>query len=316
MGSQMSRRAVMTGGAALGAAAAAGAITGGQRAGALALQPPVPIPPGARVGATFDLFAFAPGTTYSQAVTAWNRRTGTTMRCWKIYYVEGQLPTPSDPRFPVMREHGIQALISLKPSRHLSATERGELEAAVRSLQRHKVQAEICLWQEVGPGAMSADQYHSYVKYYGPAIRAYYPLVFDAGGSRGPAEWKAYDPGHAGLDGYAVDFYCDIYARGVRLDPLLALAGDLPVGVWEIGNTITNTPPKAAQVGPYMDHIRTTLSKRAASGLPVGSVAWYDGPANPHDSVWNEIVGAHPCSLAPVDIRYYRELYQAVNGAS
>jgi hypothetical protein len=44
----------------------------------------VAITGGARVGATFDLFPFKPGTTYPQAVKLWNDTTGTTMRCWKI----------------------------------------------------------------------------------------------------------------------------------------------------------------------------------------------------------------------------------------
>jgi hypothetical protein len=63
--------------------------------------------------------------------------------------------------------------------------------------------------------------------------------------------------------------------------------------------------------------VRTTLSKRVASGLPVGSIAWYNGP-NPRtpQGNQNEIVGDHPDRLAAEDISTCRELYKAVNGVS
>jgi hypothetical protein len=92
---QMSRRAVLIGGAALGAAGAAGVLTRGQLAAAQALIPGGP--PKARVGATFDLFPFAPGTTFPQAIREWNAKTGTQMRCMRVYFQDRKFPTALDP---------------------------------------------------------------------------------------------------------------------------------------------------------------------------------------------------------------------------
>jgi hypothetical protein len=107
---------------------------------------------------------------------------------------------------------------------------------------------------------------------------------------------------HRYVDGYAVDLYCSSFIKEHRtLDGLIALAGDLPVGVWEIGNTAENGFfPTKNQLDAYMDHIRTTLSRRAASGLPVGSIAWYQGP-NPRTPLGNqnELVGDHPTGWPP-----------------
>lgn len=314
--SQISRRTLLGGGAALGAAAVLADIA---PAAARAI---VPITGRARVGATFDLFPFKPGTTYPEAVRKWNTATGTTMRCWKAYFQPGKFPTSFDAQFATMVDHGIQALISFKPAidtkSSQAAADRKKLAAAVKMLHKNKLLAEVCLWQEVGPRYMTAGQYHKYVAFYGPVIRDYYPLVFDAPGYQGHTEWAAYDPGHAQVDGYAVDLYCGDYVnRNVRLGPLLKLAGKLPVGVWEMGNTASSHfTPTAAEVSAYMHHITSTLSDRLASGLPVGSSAWYNGPADASQSGQNEIAGLHPCKLAGTDITDYRKLYQAVNGKS
>jgi hypothetical protein len=311
---QLSRRAVLGGGVVLGAAAVLADIR------PVMASPQVPITGPARVGATFDLFPFAPGTTYTQAMKQWNKATDTTMRCWKVYYQPGEFPTGIDAQYTTMIQHGIQALISFKPAidtkSSQAAADKKKLRTAVEMLKGSGLIAEVCLWQEVGPGDMTAKQYHEYVAYYGPVIRKHYPLVFDAPGYQGPTEWAQYDPGHKYLDGYAVDLYCSDYVkRHIRLGPLLDLAGDLPVGVWEIGNTATTSfLPTPKQVNAYMHHITATLSSRLASGLPVGSVAWYNGPANKQQGGQNEIVGTHPCSLAPTDIVDYDKLYAAVNG--
>jgi hypothetical protein len=311
---QVSRRAVLGGGVALGAATALAAV-----APAYA-RPTVPITGAARVGATFDLYPFAPGTTYPEALRKWNATTGTTMRCWKLYYQLGKFPASIDARLATIIDHGIQALISFKPAidtkSSQAAADRNKLAAAVKMLHRNKLLAEVCLWQEVGPKDMTAKQYHEYVAFYGPVIRDYYPLVFDAPGYQGPSEWAAYDPGHAHLDGYAVDFYCGDYVnKGIRLGPLLTLAGRLPVGVWEIGNTASSHfMPTVSELDAYMHHITSTLSGRLTAGLPVGSVAWYNGPADGQQSGQNEIAGAHPNKLVATDVADYRMLYSAVNG--
>ena len=62
-------------------------------------------------------------------------------------------------------------------------------ERALEMFQDAGLMAEVCLWQEVGPRDMTAAQYHAVVHYYGPTVRQFYPLVFDAPGFPGPTEW-------------------------------------------------------------------------------------------------------------------------------
>jgi hypothetical protein len=310
----VSRRAVLGGGMALGAAAVLAKVP------PAAAQQIVPITGPARVGATFSLFPFKPGTTYPQAVRLWNKTTGTTMRCWKVYYQLREFPTSIDARLQTIIDDGIQALVSFKPAINTkgpdAAADRASLAAAVKMFHKHGLRAEVCLWQEVGPKDMTAQQYHEYVAYYGPVIREHYPLVFDAPGYQGPAEWAKYDPGHHQLDGYAVDFYCSDYINhGVRLERIMSLAGRLPVGVWEIGNTAnTKFIPTVGDVNNYMGYITSILEERLAKGLPVGSVAWYNGPAIASQGGQNEMVGAHPCERAETDIADYHKLYAKING--
>jgi hypothetical protein len=317
----VSRRAVLMGGAALGAAGAAGLVTRGLPAAAQAAPPAIPR---SRVGATFDLFPFKKGTTWDQAVDDWNSRTGTTMRCWKVYYGQdknghGVFPASISAQIHTIIKRDIQALISVKPTVDTTSaqarTDRAKLRDALIMFKSHKLIAEVCLWQEVSSRYMTAAQYHAYVQYYGPTIRRYYPLVFDAPGYRMPSEWRAFNPGREHLDGYALDFYCpDLIRKGHDLTPVFDMAGDLPVGVWEIGNTASSGfMPTPGQLGTYMTYLTTALTGRMAERLPVGSVAWYNGPADAKQSGQNEIAGTHPNPLAPQDIRNYRTLYKAVN---
>jgi hypothetical protein len=318
MNRQISRRDVLIGGAALGiggALGAAGIVTGTRPVVAAAIEQAV-VPPAARVGATFDLFPFCPGTTYPEAVNIWNQTTGTSMQCWKVYYQASEFPTSIDDRIQTIINRGIQALISFKPAISLSQTDRTNLASALEMFKDAGLIAEVCLWQEVGPRDMTAAQYHAVVHYYGPTVRQFYPLVFDAPGFQGPDEWAAYDPGRSNLDGYAVDFYCgDFVNKGFTLDPLGTLAGDLPIGIWEIGNTASASfMPTADQLNDYMSYMTTFLTQRAASGLPVGSVAWFNGPSDAGQSGQNEIAGCRPNPLASTDITAYRKLYDAVSG--
>jgi hypothetical protein len=316
---KVTRRAVLGGAAALGAAAV---LTRPAVA-----KPIVPITGPARVGATFDLFPFTgkveTGTVaqWKAAVKDWNTTTGTSMTCWKVYYQLGKFPTKIEPQIEAIIELGIQALISFKPAigtkQGGTSGDRTKLANAVKMFHKAGLDAEVCLWQEVGPKDMTATKYHQYVAYYADAIRQHYPLVFDAPGYQGPKEWQQYDPGHSLLDGYAVDFYCGDYVnKGIRLEPLLTLAGKLPVGIWEIGNTASaKFTPTSAEVKAYMTYITTTLTNRLTKHkLPVGSVAWYNGPADAQQSGGNEVAGKHPCGLAPTDIKDYRALWKAVNG--
>ena len=321
MTGSISRRTVLGSGVALGAAAL---LTRGQAASAqpASAAPMKPAYGPARVGATFDLYPFKPKIkTYPDAVADWNKTTGTTMTCWKVYYQESDFPAKLDSRLKTIIGQRIQALVSFKPTPDIHSPrgrdDKSRLAHAVAMFKENKLNAEICLWQEVGPRSMKAGQYKDLVEFYAPVIHAnHYPLVFDAPGYQGEKEWKAYKPDESLLNGYALDFYCgDFINHGVTLDQFFPLAGHKPVGVWEIGNTASkNFTPSKTDVQHYMDHIKNKLAERLNSGLPVGSVAWYNGPANARQSGGNTIAGTHPRRLAAADILCYRLLYKAVNG--
>jgi hypothetical protein len=321
MTSQISRRAALIGGAALvgGALGAASLATGARRVAAAAPVQPIFRP--RRVGATFDLFPFSPGTTYSQAVDIWNRTTGTTMHCWKVYFKESVFPSSIDDQIRTIINRGIEALISFKPvppgnpPSAQAQAERQALRAALQMFQRAGLLAQVCLWQEVRPRDMTPAQYHQLVRYYGPTVRQFYPLVYNAAGYLGPTEWQAYDPGRDQLDGYAIDFYGgDFINKGFTLYQFAPLAGDLPIGIWEIGNTASASfMPTRTQLKAYMNHITSFLSNRVASGLPVGDVAWFNGPADASASGQNEIAGTNPNPLAPEDVVLYDRLYTAID---
>jgi len=317
MAGSISRRAVLGGGVVLGAAAL---LTKGQPARAGTMQA---VYPPARVGGTFDLLPFQPSiNNYPAAVADWNKTTGTTMTCWKLYYQESKFPTtlPLEPQMQLMISQGIQALISFKPTPDINSpqgrSDKSQLGEAIQLLKANKLLAEVCLWQEVGPKDMKPGTYKDLVAFYAPVIRPHYPLVFDAPGYRGEKEWKRYKPDDSLMDGYAIDFYGgDFINHNITLDQFFPLAGSKPVGVWEIGNSASDKfTPSPADVNKYMNHIKDRLTARLMSGLPVGSVAWFNGPAIPSQNGVNEMVGTHPSALAPTDIPLYRELYEAVNG--
>lgn len=320
---QTSRRAVLIGGAALGAAGAAAVLTRGQPAAAQALIPGGP--PKARVGATFDLFPFAPGTTFPEAIREWNAKTGTHMRCMRVYFQNRKFPTALDPQLKAIRQFRIQALVSFRPAIP-TGTNQAEVKADFQHLQnalklflRNGLDAEICLYHEVGPRDMTPSQYHTVVKHYGPMVRTFYPLVWNAPGYQPPSVWKPYGEGiQDQLNGFTIDLYCsDFIKHNRKLDPMIELAGDKPVGVWEIGNTDNDKfKPTPTQLRQYFRHIRSHLAEREASKLPVGSVTYFNGPSRPGEGGGNEIVGTHPVPEAPLDIALYRGLYDAVNQVS
>lgn len=278
---------------------------------------PIQWPP-PRVGGTLSLQTFPQGTSWEQAVQDWNQQTGTTMQCWKIYYQEGDFGAGNDDRIQAIVKYGIKALVSVKPSRSLSPTQRQGLSSLLKHFKQDlELEAEVCLWQEVDANVMSASQYHDYVKYYGPTVQQYYPLVFDAPGHVDPEVWSAYAQG-LDFDGYAVDYYGSVFLKnGQTLEKMAAIAGSHPVGLWEIGNTLSTAHPlpSKAQVQDYLTYITDFLTQRAAQHLPVGSVAWYNAAT---DSTLNEVVGKDKQQnpWLDIDLQKYLQLWFDLNSVT
>ncbi len=316
MNRQLSRRTALIGGGATLGALGAAALTGTAQADPLLPVTASPMIPAPLVGATFDLAPFPPGTTYDQAVDIWNTTTGTTMHCWKVYFGDSKFPNTIDDPIKTIIKRDIQALLCFKPSfSPLSPTDRADLAATLAMYHTAGLNAEVTLWQEVSPKDMTAMDYAGVVSYYGPTVRQYYPLVYNAPGYLGPGEWQMYDPGRLNLDGYAVDFYCGDYInKGYRLDMIAELAGPLPIGIWEIGNTTSdNFFPTDAQLSEFFGYITGFLTGRAASGGAIGSSAWFNGPATAGQSGLNEIAGTNPNPLAARDIALYQKFYTDID---
>lgn len=322
---------MLGGGAALGAAAlvaqglpASAEVLTKKKAGSGGPMQPAYGP--ALVGATFDLLPFQPKiNNYPAAVADWNKTTGTTMRCWKVYYQASKFPTQLDSKLKTIIQNGIQALISFKPSPLISKPQgqqdKIKLQHAIKMLSSatvdgKKLNAEVCLWQEVGPKHMTASQYKDLVAFCEPVIHPHFPLVFDAPGWLGLPEWQSYRPDDSLLDGYALDMYCGDFIHHTKmLDQFMSFAGDKPVGIWEIGNTANpKFLPTTSDIENYLGHITSSLTDRLRSGRPVGSVAWYNGPATTTQNGANEIVGTNPYKYASIDIQWYKELYKAIDG--
>lgn len=322
---------MLGGGVALGAAvltasglpASADVLTPGKPASGGPMQP---VYGPALVGTTFDLFPFQPKINdYPRAVAKWNNTTGTTMRCMKTYYKESKFPTNLDSKLTALIGQDIEALISFKPAppsnKSQAQKDYQSLQHAIQMLSKatvngKKLKAQVCLWQEIRPKDMSADEYKGLVSFYAKLIRPHFPLVFDGAGYQGPQVWKAYAPDSSLLDGYALDFYGgDFINKGFKLDDFMPLAGKKPFGLWEIGNTASSHfNPSPTDIQNYMEHIIGSLTTRLLSGLPVGSVAWFNGPSDSSESGGNEIAGTHPVKTAATDIKYYKKLYHAING--
>jgi hypothetical protein len=79
------------------------------------------------------------------------------------------------------------------------------------------------------------------VQYYARTVRDYYPLAYDAAGSRGPTNWRNYYPGASLVDVVAIDYYATAFVNGIRLDTIVAIADDAnppkPFGIREMGNS-------------------------------------------------------------------------------
>jgi hypothetical protein len=200
-------------------------------------------------GATLSLAAFPSGTTWAQAAADWESYTGTTIRASKIYNSPGVFPTSISDKIQALIDQGIKALLSFKPA--FDPPTSTDLAALANTLQMYLnagLTATVTLWPEA-QDVMTAAQFHRVFQYYAGTVRSYYPLAYDAAGSRGPANWKNYYPGASLVDVVAIDYYATAFARGITLDTIVAIADNAsppkPFGIWEMGNSTGSTSRRA-----------------------------------------------------------------------
>jgi hypothetical protein len=282
----VSRRALLKGlGAGAAALAAAPVLLPGTRAGAAAAAR-AGLPLAAALlaglhGATLTLAAFPSGTTWSQAIADWESYTGTTIKASKIYNSPGVFPTSVSAKIQTLIGQGIKALLSFKPA--FNPPTSADLAALAATLQMYQgagLTATVTLWPEA-QDVMTASQFHRVVQYYGPTVRKYYPLAYDAAGSRGPTNWKQYYPGALLIDVVAIDYYATAYVKGITLDTIVAIADNAsppkPFGIWEMGNSTSTTSPPQSQIQNYFSYLQSVMAGRLQAGKANAEIAWYNG---------------------------------------
>jgi hypothetical protein len=157
------------------------------------------------------------------------------------------------------------------------------LAALANSLQMYRsagLTATVTLWPEA-QDQMTASQFHRVFQYYGRTVRQYYPLAYDAAGSRGPTNWKNYYPGASLVDVVAIDYYATAYVKGITLDTIVAIADNAspakPFGIWEMGNSTGATSPAQSQIEAYFSYIQSLMAGRLQAGKANAEIAWYNG---------------------------------------
>lgn len=283
----VSRRAMLRGLGAGAAALTAGPALLASTPAAAAATPRDRLPRAAatlagRHGATLDLAAFPSGTTWPEAIADWDGYTSTTIKTSKVYYGPGVFPTSITGKMSTFISEGIKALMSFKPAYDPpTKTDLAALENALAMYQKAGLTATVTLWQEA-QHVMTASQFHRVFAYYGPTIRTYYPLAYNADGSRKPTSWKQYYPGASLVDVVAIDYYANSYAKGIRLQAIVAIADDAspakPFGIWEMGNTGSkkaNPPPSV--IGNYFSYLQSLMAGRLQAGKANAEIVWYNG---------------------------------------
>jgi hypothetical protein len=281
----VSRRALLRGlGAGAAALAAAPALVSGAPAGAAAAAT-AGLPRAATVaglhGATLLLAAFPSGTTWAQAIATWEGYTGTTIKAAKVYYRPGVFPTSIGAQVKTYLNEGIKALLAFKPAFNPpSQADLAALENSLKMFRAAGLTATVTLWQEA-QNVMSAAQFRRVVHYYGPMIRNYYPVAYDAFGSAGPSSWTNYYPGDSFVDVVAIDYYAPSYLKGITLDVLGRIADSAspakPFGIWEMGNSAGGVIPTQSQMQSYFGYLQSFMAGRLQAGKANAELVWFNG---------------------------------------
>ncbi|HEV2374052.1 MAG TPA: hypothetical protein VGS19_18085 [Streptosporangiaceae bacterium] len=235
-------------------------------------------------GATLSKSAFPPNTTFSQAIKLWEGYTGTTIQTSKVYYERNHFPTTIDDRIAALLANGIRGLLCFRPDFNpVSQGNLTRMEATLKLYKQAGLDAEVTIWQEpqVSKGHPSASRYIAAVAYYGPMIRQYYPLVYDASGAAGPVGWTQYYPGDDQVDKVVVDYYGHHYATGERIDAIAAIADSAnppkPFGIWEMGDRSSHVRvPTPAEMTAYFQYVQSLMAQRLANGRVNADVTWYN----------------------------------------
>jgi hypothetical protein len=231
-------------------------------------------------GATLQLAAFPPRTTWPEAIADWDGYTGTTIKTAKVYFTPGEFPASISKQIQAYISGGIKALLAFKPAYDPpTKTDRAALGKTLQMYQGAGLTATVTLWPEA-QDKMTAAQFHRVVQYYRPTIHTYYQLAYDAAGSR-PAQWTRYYPGALLVDVVAIDYYGPTYLSGVTLDTVAGLADHgnppKPFGIWEMGNSSHGDTLTQTQTENYFGYIQSFMAGRLQAGRANAEVVWFNG---------------------------------------
>ena len=166
------------------------------------------------------------------------------------------------------------------PFNPVSATDRASIATMLAAMQAAGADVRVSLWHEPALGGLTADQYTSMIRYYGPAIRSYYPLWCVFSGSD-TVLTNGYFPGTDWVDGVAADCYATSTSN---LDNCAAMANayGLPLGLWEFNAAfdvgISPSPVTSvttAQNQAFFAYVQALFQERAALGLPNGDLIFF-----------------------------------------
>jgi hypothetical protein len=251
-----------------------------------------------RVGATTSQRVYPAGTTTRiQAAQAYDGFIGAprhlAMSVEKLYFTPSSFQTAVQGDTQALADAGIKIIASIKPAYPTSATDLAALNTMLAAWKNYVspagtpnaglgINAEVILWQEPifnsSPWSNNAAQYISYVQYYGPTVRQYFPLVYNPNNNSNTISYvQAFYPGDALIDKVMVDMYTPSFAQGITYDNAAALANNAspkkPFGIAEWGISTGNI----TDFGRFANYIKSFMQTRASQGLPNADVLYYNG---------------------------------------
>jgi hypothetical protein len=225
--------------------------------------------------------------TLAQAITQWQALTGRTMAVRREYYAAGVYGTGA---FAITTDltadaaAGRKVCLTLRPPFNpTNATDRTNIATFLASCKAAGLDMDITLWHEPFFAGLTAAQYIAMINFYGPTVRAQYPLVFGTGGSSVQNNNEnAYYPGDAAVDKVVTDYYADGYVAGRRLDLPAAPADNAvppkPFGVWEMN--ASSSAQTQADGTSYFQYVQSYFTARSVAGKPNAEVLLFNGDTN------------------------------------
>jgi hypothetical protein len=203
----------------------------------------------------------------------------------KVYLQDSQWATTVNSPQPVgeMTAAGIKIVLCVKPAQALGLAEQKNLAATLALYTKAGADIDMVVpWQEPNhPAAFpTAIAYQAYFAGCSQVIRdaglraAFCPAL------AWPTTTLTYYPGHQWTDVVLFDMYGGEYARGLRAEPLIAIADDgrKPVGVGEWGPSDSDKfTPTPAQFAEFCQYLISLFNRRLNAGLVNGPIMYFGG---------------------------------------